>query len=192
MNTSSLIQYNVVLSNGPPPKRFYSFALNRGRRQNYKLKAEMLGRWFWDSKDPWEGLCDHGGSPRSHLLAEAGPWQCRGQCGLVSGADRRWVHKNYGLRPGLPGPGGRPPRRGDEAALLQPRWEPREPTKPAFEHLAVEGTRPLSDLLVSCWDGFHFQVGTSFKRSWENKPMMTQILPELRPCLNILLFLLKT
>ena len=29
----------------------------------------------------------------------------------------------------------------------------------------AEGTRPLSDLLVSCWDGFHFQVGTSFKRS---------------------------
>ena len=118
--------------------------------------------------------------------------QSRGQCGLVSGGDRRWASShNYGLRPGLPGPWGWEPRRAPQAALHQLRWDsPRvgKATWPKSRFLRSRtwvGTRPLSDLLVSCWHGFHFQVSTSFKRSGENKRMMTQIRALLlRACLS--------
>ena len=118
--------------------------------------------------------------------------QSRGQCGLVSGGDRRWASShNYGLRPGLPGPWGWEPRRAPQAALHQLRWDPPRvgnATWPKSRFLRSRtwiGTRPLSDLLVSCWHGFHFQVSTSFKRSGENKRMMTQIRALLlRACLS--------
>ena len=102
---------------------FYFFAFNRSRRQKLhsKLEAGASAKSLSDPEGPVGGFFV---STAVHEEVTCWPrldWQCRGQCGLVSGGDRRWAAKNYGLRPGLPGPRGRTPRRGAEAALHQSR-----------------------------------------------------------------------
>ena len=169
VRTNSVIQLNVVLSNGPtwqssPPLpsigsparntfKVRTWSCQSGHSRTLKEVERVLLWALWSTKKSpvgrgWTGSGD----------VSAGWW-----VGGTGGGRQRIMVCGLGCL--APGAG-----RLDDVL--------RQPCTSLGDHLIsyffrnvllsrprAEGTRPLSDLLVSCWDGFHFQVGTSFKRS---------------------------